>query len=140
MRRQLRSRVLLLAMSLGLVAGGGCVEQATAPRPYPVPAVLSPEARAQLAPTFDVQAAEGFFQRMSQEDADRILQDMGVVLGTPPAETREVTVPISSSDPAVQALLDQMWAPSRTTVPNDSAGGSRYLGQDRSHEPKGKQP
>lgn len=109
-------RVLLLVLLLGLDAGGGCVDQPMIVKTRPAPAVLSPEVQAQLAPVFDVQAAELFFHSMPQADADRVLRDMGVVVGQPPAETRRVVVPVSSTDPAVQAVLERMWAPSRRSA------------------------
>ena len=124
MRYQQCSRVLLLLLAFGLTAGGGCVDQPMIARTRPAPAVLSPDVRAQLARVFDVRAAERFFQTMSQADADRVLTDMGVVVGPPPAETRSVAVPVSSTDPAVQAAVHAMWAPSRRIT---SAGETQVL-------------
>jgi hypothetical protein len=124
MRFQLRSGVLLLLLAFGFAAGGGCVDQPMIAKTRPAPAVLSPDVRAQLARAFDVRAAERFFQTMSQADANRVLIDMGVVVGQPPAETRHVTVPVSSTDPAVQAAVDAMWAPSRRIT---SAGETPVL-------------
>lgn len=133
MKREYSPLVLLL-FPLGLAAATGCADHPMVPMVHPAPAVLSPEARAQLAPVFDVQAAAKFFQTMSQEDANRRLEDMGVVLGQPPAETRDVVVPVSSTNPATQALLNQMWAPARRQPLNadsSATAGLRYPGSAR---------
>jgi hypothetical protein len=94
-------------------AAAACGDQPalTSPSPQPTPAALSPAMRQQLTPLFDLRAAEQFFQTMSQADADRVLAGMGFYAGQPPAETEHVTIPIRSTDPARQDLLDRMWAP-----------------------------
>jgi hypothetical protein len=90
---------------------GGCSDVPTLDSPRPVPAVLTPEARAGVAPALDLDAAAAFFRTMPPKDADRLLSDMGFPAGEPPAETRRVVVPVSSSDPAVQARVDRMMRP-----------------------------
>lgn len=106
---------------LVVVALGGCAEQPALGNAHPAPAVLTPAVMAQLAPVFDVRAADEFFRSMPQEDADRVLADMGVVVGEPPAETLRVMVPVTSHDPVVQEVLDRMWAPSIKNVRSGSS-------------------
>lgn len=136
MRHGPRSGVFPLVLSL-TVAGGGCVDQPTTPA-HPAPAVLSPETREQLAPVFDVQAAARYFHTMPQADAERVLEDMGVVVSTPPAETRRIVVPVTSTDSTVQAVLDQMWAPSRNG--GSDTNGLKYPGITASADSKRKRP
>jgi hypothetical protein len=106
-------------------------------RTRPAPAVLSPEVRAQIAPVFDLPAAEQFFHTMSQADADRVLMDMGVVVGQPPAETRDVSVPVSSTDPAMQAVIERMWAPSRRMSREGKTPALQYPGPDTASSGRG---
>ena len=126
-----RTAVLTAALmcSAGLAACGDVTSPAAAPAP--APAVLTAQTRAQLAPVLDLNAAEQFFRTMSQRDADRVLTDMGFVVDHPPAETRRVLVPVRSTNPAIQRLLDQMLAPYRKTLPNGGADdpAQSYLGR-----------
>jgi hypothetical protein len=110
MRRPILTLATRRLMPL-MCAAAACGDQPalTSPSPQPTPAALSPAMRQQLTPLFDLRAAEQFFQTMSQADADRVLADMGFHAGQPPAETKHVTIPIRSTDPARQDLLDRMW-------------------------------
>lgn len=137
MRYPPRSGVLLLLLALGLTAGGGCADQPLIARTHPAPAVLTPEVRAQLAPVFDLPATEEFFHSMSQADADRVLMDMGVVVGQPPVETRNVSVPVSSTDPAMQAVIERMWAPSRRMSREGKTPALQYPVPDTANSGRG---
>ncbi|HEX9939443.1 MAG TPA: hypothetical protein VGB15_20035 [Longimicrobium sp.] len=112
--------ILVLVIAGGLSA---CGEHPALSRSAPVPqppAHLAPTLRAQLSPFVDVSAAQRFFQTMSQADADRLLAGMGFPQKNVPGETRDVLIPIRSSDPRTQATLDRMWLPYWRLLPREA--------------------
>lgn len=112
-------RRLILLLSTGVAA---CGEQPalTPPPPRPAAADLSPAIQQQLTQALDLRAAYQFFHSMSQADADHVLADMGFYAGQAPTETEHVRIPIQSTNPTIQDVLNRMWAPYWKQLPRSA--------------------
>jgi len=88
------------------------------PSHAPRPTCLSSEIRDRLGVRFDVAALEELLGTMPASEQQDLLNSLGAS-GTAPAggETRDVSVPVRSTDPVRQALLDRVWAPFWETLP-----------------------
>ena len=124
-----------LAITSILFATMSCGDQPALSRLKPepqAPARLTPEIQAQLAPYFDVSAAQEYFRTMPQAQADSILIGMGFRTGGPPENTEGVQIPIRSSNAETQRSLDRMWAPYWQLLPTDVTQSSNlpYPGRE----------
>lgn len=89
---------------------------------------LAPAAREHLAKHLDVDAFEEVLRDMAPTDRDEIVQSFNIVPvpnsagGTTMmpvlAAGNAVRMPVSSTDPAKQALLERMWAPYWEQLPD----------------------
>lgn len=77
------------------------------------------EIRERLQKRFGVDALEELLGTMPVAEREEILRQLGVS-GEPEAETGSVVVPMRSTDPARQALLDRIWAPFWSHLPPDA--------------------
>jgi hypothetical protein len=77
------------------------------------------EVRERLRKRFDVDALEELLGTTSVPEREEILRQLGVS-GEREAETGSVVVPMRSTDPARQALLDRIWAPFWSHLPPDA--------------------
>ena len=136
--RATRRRLVLLLST----TAGACGEQPalTPPSPRPAAAELSPAIQQQLRQVLDLRAANQFFHSMSQADADRVLADMGFYAGQPPAETEHVTIPIRSTNSAIQNVLNRMWAPYWKQLPGGALRDSTLPYPGRPGAPIGARP
>ena len=103
-------------------------EPARDPRPVP----LSVEARTYLRQRFDIDAVEELLATMHSAEQNEFLAQLETPGFVEPGETTEVAIPIRSSDPARQALLDRIWAPFWEHLPAEALDqpGHPYPGRE----------
>jgi hypothetical protein len=85
----------------------------------PSPVSLSPDVRGRLQKRFDVDALEELLGTMSVAERAEVLSQLGGS-GNREAETTDVVVPMRSTDPVRQALLDRVWAPFWSHLPPEA--------------------
>jgi hypothetical protein len=96
---------------------------------------LEPQVRAVLQSRFDVDAVESLLQRMDATERTSFLETLVNTRQNPPmgdAQTRgeskrqEAWIPVGSSDPERQALLEKMWAPYWDLLPKGAVDDPGY--------------
>lgn len=80
---------------------------------------IPPVARERLRKRFDVDALEELLGIMPAAERDEVLSQLGAS-DEREMETTSVVVPMRSSDPVRQALLDRTWAPFWSHLPPDA--------------------
>lgn len=75
----------------------------------PVSSLLTPEARRELGKQIDVDALDELLASMEPGERRETLAGMGVIQTG--EETRDVSIPMYSSDPERQKLIERVWAP-----------------------------
>ena len=97
-------------LALVLIGAEACADQpASTVEARPAPVALTGNLRTQVAGSFDVNAVERYLGTMDQADSRRVLEGMGFFAGTPPRETQDVAIPLSTTDPVRQRLLAEIW-------------------------------
>lgn len=103
--------LLLLAALCGCDGTRAVLMTRNSPSEGPRTVSIPSEVRKNLEDRFDVDALEELLALMSPAEREPFLVQLGLSESSPPSETTDVTLPLKSTDPVRQAILDRMWAP-----------------------------
>lgn len=81
------------------------------PASRPKPLSLSSDVRRSLEQRFDVDALEEYLRGISPAEQEAFLAQIDRPNESAGSETVDISVPMRSTDPARQALLERVWAP-----------------------------
>jgi hypothetical protein len=121
MKKPRRTSAVCLLFLLGGCEHSAPVTAAHVPPPAPASASLSPEARARLRESIDLEAMDRLLNTLGAKDGAQFLKSFegaeSVALGRADMETRGVSVTIWYADPERQQLLEHVWAPFWAQLP-----------------------
>lgn len=116
----MKRRLLTLILVTSVLPGCDAIMTQNSPPGHPRAVSLAPEVRRNLQRRFDVDALEEYLGMLAPAEQNEFLSQLGPPRGAREPETRDVSMPMRSTDPARQAVLERVWAPFWDHLPPDA--------------------